>query len=173
MTIVLVGTPPTEVEQYLERRRQLGLDGKDEVWDGVYHVVPHAGMRHSRVQRQVENILDLPAQRRGLYVTGDFNLGNAHSFRVPDFGVHQVETVELYVPHAPLVGEVLSPDDETWKKFDFYAELRIPEIMVVDPVNEKVMAFTLDLPSLRYDEIDVSKILGISTEKVARSIQWP
>src|SRR4051794_826348 len=39
MRTVLVGSPPAEVEAWLERRRQLGLDRFDEVWEGESHVV--------------------------------------------------------------------------------------------------------------------------------------
>ncbi len=43
MTTVLVGGVPPVLEQWLERRRRLGLDRRDEVWEGVLHVAPYAG----------------------------------------------------------------------------------------------------------------------------------
>ncbi len=36
MTTVVLGERPPELEAYLDRRRVLGLDGHDEMWDGVY-----------------------------------------------------------------------------------------------------------------------------------------
>ena len=31
-----------ELEELIARRRALGQDGMDEVWEGEYHVAPHA-----------------------------------------------------------------------------------------------------------------------------------
>lgn len=44
---VLLGDPPPEVEAYLARRRELGQDLYDEVWEGTYHVAPAAHPWHS------------------------------------------------------------------------------------------------------------------------------
>ncbi len=42
VTTVVVGERPPELESFLARRCTLGLDGHDEVWEGAYHVAPHA-----------------------------------------------------------------------------------------------------------------------------------
>ncbi|MEZ0164185.1 hypothetical protein AB2L27_05320 [Kineococcus sp. LSe6-4] len=34
------------LDDWLEERRRLGQDGRDEVWDGVHHAVPHARSDH-------------------------------------------------------------------------------------------------------------------------------
>lgn len=31
---------------WLEERRRLGLDGRDEVWEGILHMVPAAAFEH-------------------------------------------------------------------------------------------------------------------------------
>ena len=41
---VLVEVP----EQMLAERRRLGLDGRDEMWDGVVHLLPPASERHQQ-----------------------------------------------------------------------------------------------------------------------------
>jgi len=143
MTLVVVGDPPTEIQAFIERRKSLGLDGSDEVWDGVHHMVPHAGMRHARVQRQLERLLEPLAEANGLYLTGEFNLGKPTDYRVPDFGIHRDETTDVYVASAVVVGEVISPNDETWAKFDFYAQSGVSEIVVADPLRKKIQAFSL------------------------------
>ena len=42
---VLVEVP----ERMLAERRRLGLDGHDEMWDGVVHLVPPPDGRHQRL----------------------------------------------------------------------------------------------------------------------------
>jgi hypothetical protein len=176
MTIVVVGDPPTEIQAFIKRRKQLGLDGSDEVWEGVYHVVPHAGMRHARVQRQLERALEGPAEQLGLYVTGEFNLGDADSYRVPDLGVHAVEATDVYVPSAVLVGEVISPGDETWAKFEFYARQSVPEILVAEPLTQTVRCFLLtDQVTDRwgYVEGDYVNCCGVRVDEIKAAITWP
>jgi hypothetical protein len=44
MRVLLLDPDPA----FLEERRRLRLDRRDEVWDGVYHVVPSANTEHQR-----------------------------------------------------------------------------------------------------------------------------
>jgi len=44
---------PVEFEQLLERRRALGQDLLDEVWEGVYHMNPAPAARHADVAQQL------------------------------------------------------------------------------------------------------------------------
>ena len=39
MRTLLPDPPPAELQALLERRERLGQDHKDEVWEGVLHVV--------------------------------------------------------------------------------------------------------------------------------------
>ena len=61
-SLVVAAPLPAEVQQLLERRRRLGLDHKDEVWEGVLHVVPAPEVRHARISQQLAVILDAPAR---------------------------------------------------------------------------------------------------------------
>jgi hypothetical protein len=54
MTAILLRDPPEVLQDWLERRRALGQDGHDEMWDGVYHVAPMAHGRQGRVQLLVD-----------------------------------------------------------------------------------------------------------------------
>jgi hypothetical protein len=51
-TLVLDPLPP-ELTALLERRERLGLDRKDEVWEGVLHVVPSPSGRHGDLAAQL------------------------------------------------------------------------------------------------------------------------
>jgi hypothetical protein len=118
MRTLLPDPPPAELQALLERRRRLGQDHKDEVWEGVLHMVPSPGHRHARLAQQLAVILDAPARAAGLEPTvAQFNLGDSKDdFRVPDGGLHRPGAAEMWHPTAALVLEILSPGDETWKR---------------------------------------------------------
>jgi len=46
MRTVVVGERPRELAEWIERRRSLGQDLFDEVWDEEYHVVPGPSAEH-------------------------------------------------------------------------------------------------------------------------------
>jgi hypothetical protein len=170
MTTVIHGEN-LELEALLERRRALGQDGSDEIWEGVYHVVPHANSRHALVQIEVTSELRRLVKWNGYRVTGEFNLGEPDDFRVPDFGVHSGVVTDLYLPTALAVGEVLSPQDSTYEKFGFYHSRGVQEILVTDPIRRTVQCW-LRGPD-RYTESDTVECARISTEDLAKLIDWP
>lgn len=43
---VVLDPLPVEVEQLIERRKRLGLDLYDEIWEGTYHMAPAPRYRH-------------------------------------------------------------------------------------------------------------------------------
>ena len=126
MKTVVVGEPPVEITAFLTRRRALGQDGFDEVWEGDYHVVPAPHPWHGYVESELAALLRAAAQAAGLSVTGQFNLGEQNDYRVPDGGYHRGVPSEVFVPTTAIVVEIVSPHDETWLKFDFYA--RRPQV---------------------------------------------
>jgi hypothetical protein len=104
------------VELELERRRALGLDKFDEVWNGVYWVAPHADSDHGLLDDRVAILLHPWAKRAGLLGSGGFNLGTPDDYRVPDRGFHRSRPGSAYVETAPVVVEIVSPGDETFTK---------------------------------------------------------
>lgn len=116
---VVLGERPPELEAFLQRRRALGQDRHDEVWEGVYHVAPHAHTHHGIVDAQLSAALLPWARSRGLHTSTAFNLGEPHDFRVPDGAVHRVLPHGAYAETAAVVVEVVSPDDQTNDKLAF------------------------------------------------------
>jgi hypothetical protein len=53
---------PVEVERLLERRHERGQDVLDEVWEGIYHVVPVPAGSHAHLARQLAVQLGEPAR---------------------------------------------------------------------------------------------------------------
>ncbi len=175
MRTVVLG-PNADVEALIERRRSLGQDRFDEVWNGDYHMGPWRTGPHAFVDAEMVGLLGPLAKVAGLYVTTGFNLGaGPNNFRVPDGGCHRERPCGTWVPTAAVVWEILSPDDETYAKFDFYAAHGVEEIIVADPNTRTVRCFRLmpsSSPSGSYTESEWSDLLGIGAAHLAAEIDW-
>lgn len=171
MSTVVLGERPAELEALLARRRALGLDGHDEVWEGVYHVAPHAHSDHGIVEAELGAALGARAKARGLRPSGAFNLGTAQDYRVPDLGFHEGRPGSTYVGTVAVVVEVLSPDDETWAKFDFYAARGVRELLVADPAERTVRCWRLVEGA--YEPVDASELLAVDMVELIAEIDWP
>lgn len=69
MSTLIVGDEP-EISEWLDRRRALGQDGLNEVWDGVYHVAPNATSEHGQAALQILIALEPRARAAGLWSDG-------------------------------------------------------------------------------------------------------
>ncbi|WP_432564116.1 PDDEXK family nuclease [Kineococcus sp. SYSU DK003] len=121
------------LDSWLAERRRLGQDGRDEVWDGVYHVVPHAHSSHGALAHRLSLALAGHASAAGLTTLGEFNLGtDEHDFRVPGMGWTStpIEDLTLYLPTVEVV-EFESPGDETWEKVPFHFARGAGEVWVI------------------------------------------
>lgn len=170
MRTLFVSDPP-EIVAIRERRKALGQDRYDEVWDGVYHVTPEAHGRHGLTQVSVSLSLSPLADAAGLWLSGPFNLGTSKDdFRVPDFGFHQVEPLQVWVPTAVIVGEVLTPDDESRDKLAFYAARGVEEVLLVDPLAHTVELLLRARPG--WAPSAASPRLGVGLDRLA-VLRWP
>lgn len=139
MRVLMLDAP----QALLDERRRLGQDVRDEMWDGVLHMVPPPGGPHQRLSGDVFLAVGRLAQGRGLVPlmeTGLFR--TAKDYRVPDqlycrpehFSDRGAESAELVV-------EFLSPNDETYEKVEFYGERGVREMIVVHPQERRVELF--------------------------------
>jgi Uma2 family endonuclease len=168
---LILDPPPGELRELLERRRLSRGDRHDEVWEGVYHMVPAPGARRSLIVMRLGILLDGAARAAGLVVTVEFNLGDADDYRIPDLGVHRGEPRGTWIPTAAAVVEIVSPDDETWDKLGFYAERGVDELIIVDPARDSV-----DWRGLRdgeYVRIERSGLVDLDGRRLAAQIEWP
>ena len=164
--------PPVEFEQLLERRRKLGQDLLDEVWEGVYHMNPAPHRRHAHIAQQLAVRLDGPAREAGLQpMISIFNLGEANDFRVPDGGLFRPGPDAVFMPTAALVVEIVSPGDESWDKLDFYAAHGVDELLIVDP--QKRTVDWMSLTAGRYGAIERSRLIDYGPADLAERIDWP
>ena len=180
MATVVFGPRPPELETWLGRRRELGQDRCDEVWEGDYHVVPGPSAEHAFVDSQLARLLWPRAEQAGLSVTTAFNLGEPDDYRVPDGGVHRNRPSGIFVATAAMVVEVVSPGcpgDETLAKLTFYAGRGVDEVLIADPALRTVRGWQLQ-PGLlgqksRYEETGHSDLLEVTGAELAAELRWP
>jgi Uma2 family endonuclease len=145
MRAVLLEVP----EHMLEERRRLGIDGFDEMWDGVLHMVPPPSDHHQRAESELVAALLPLARARNLVAsveTGLFRPGQtASDYRVPDLVVSRPENRSHHgvEGRAELVIELRSPHDETYHKLGFYAEMEVQQLLVIDPDTFSIEAYVL------------------------------
>ena len=171
MKTVVLGARPPALEALIQRRKALGLDLFDEVWEGEYHMAPAASMRHAILDAQLARLLGPLADDAGLVGSGPFNLGAPDDYRVPDRGLHRGMPAGVWAATAALIVEITSPDDETWAKLPFYAGHDVDEVLIVDPDQRSVDWFALDGDS--YEPVDRSRLLNVDVATVRDAISWP
>lgn len=133
-----------EVEQRLiARRRRLGQDKFDEVWNGVYVMAPLANDEHQDVAggiyalfREVVQLEHLGFTRPGVNVS-DRRVGWEKNFRCPDVAVFLKNTQALncnthWYGGPDFAVEVVSPREKVRKKLGFYAKVGTRELLVLD-----------------------------------------
>lgn len=156
----------------LQRRRRLGQDRFDEVWEGVLHVNPAPSYEHQRVGQQLAELLGPLARAAGLEpVIGGVNVGSERDYRIPDGGLYRPGASGTWLPTAALVIEIVSPEDETWEKLPFYAARGVDEVLVVDPKERTVLWFKLT--GERYEPLEASGLIELGPEELAQRINWP
>ena len=145
MRAVLVEAP----EALLEERRRKGLDVFDEMWEGVLHMVPAPSGPHQRQgYRLGAAFLPLAAAKGlvGSHETGLYRPGTDESdYRVPDLVCARTEYASDrgVEGRAELAVEIRSPGDETYAKVDFYAEVGVQELLVIDRDTSALELFVL------------------------------
>jgi Uma2 family endonuclease len=169
----LINEPlPVEFIALLERRRALGQDKLDEVWDGVYHMNPVPHSSHAYVAQQLAVMLDAPAREAGLVpILSNVNLGDSDDYRVPDGALFRTMPDAVFLPTAALVLEIVSPGDETWNKLGFYASHNVDEFLIVDTQEHRV--HWLGLTRGEYQPIATSGLIEFGPDELAARLDWP
>ena len=168
----MLGPRPAELQSLIERRHALGIDLFDELWKGSYHLAPAPSAAHGYVDDVLAVLVHPYAQAAGLTGTGPFNLGSPDDYRVPDRGYHHGRPLGTWVPTAAVVVEIVSPDDETYEKFGFYAEHDVDELIVADP-SAHVLAIWRLTTGGRYEEAPASLLLGVTSAELSAAVSWP
>jgi len=138
MRAVMPEVPP----EILAWRKRTGADMWDEMWEGVLHMAPVPNRHHQDLEWSMETYLRLRwARPSGNRVYHNINVaspgGWPNNYRIPDlvlltpkrFGIDRNE----YFEGAPdVVVEIRSPGDESYEKLEFYAQLGVPEVWIIE-----------------------------------------
>jgi len=163
---------PQELAALIERRRLLGQDLLDEVWEGVLHLNPAPHGRHSHLQQQLAELLGPLARPPGWCRGGHiFNLGDAEDYRVPDGGLLRPGPDAVYLSTAALVIEIVSPGDESWNKLPFYAAHAVAEVLIVDPQTRSIDLLALGERG-EYTRAAHSSVIELTRDALAGQIDW-
>ncbi|HYB24731.1 MAG TPA: Uma2 family endonuclease [Solirubrobacteraceae bacterium] len=171
MPILVLDPTPSDFDALVERRRRLGIDLHDEVWEGVLHMVPGPHSAHGKLEHRVSLLLNQPAQAAGLEPAGPVNIGSAEDYRVPDRALLRPGPDAVYLPSAALVVEIVSPGDETWAKLPFYAAHGVDELLIVEPQERAV--HLLALREGGYEPVEHSAVIDLDVQQLAAQIDWP
>ena len=139
----LLLTSRDQVRRIVQRRRRLGLDRKDEVWNGKYIIMPDPDNVHQEFVAELIFILTLVIKRAGLgnvYAGGNISDREdkwTSNYRVPDVTVflngNPAEDRDTHWFGGPdLAIEIVSDNDKSRKKLDFYASVGTRELLIVD-----------------------------------------
>ncbi|CAN5663945.1 hypothetical protein BH18ACT2_BH18ACT2_00820 [soil metagenome] len=120
--------------QLLAERARLGLDRRDEMWDGELHMVPPPATGHQAFASRLLRAIGPLADERGLEITQEVGyFGHEFDYRVPDLAVFDRDRAsDARLRHVSLVVEIRSPRDESMVKVPWYLARGCREVLIVD-----------------------------------------
>ena len=134
---------PADRAALIRRRRRLGHDRFDEVWNGVYVMSPMANNEHQEVVSGLTISLGIAIVRRGLgKVLPGANVSDRttkweKNYRCPDVlvslnGSTAQDKKTHWLGGPDFAVEVVSRHDKSREKLDFYAKVGTRELLIVD-----------------------------------------
>lgn len=138
-----VAFPPGSFKRWLKRRQYSGGDRLDEVWNGVYIVMPPPNNEHQEMVGLfvAAFIAALQPQAGARVIPGggitDRRDEWTNNFRCPDVAIYlpgnAAEDRDTHYLGGPDVAvEIVSKGDRSRDKFDFYATVGVRELLYVE-----------------------------------------
>lgn len=173
---------PSISRQIIRQRRELGIDGRDEIWDGVYVVTPLANLEHQDLVGALLAILFqvVCVPKRGRVQPGanvsDRKENWKENFRIPDLVVALNESNACdcgthWFGGPDFLVEVISPEESYQEeKRAFYERIGVRELLTVNRdtrhlalyrSTENALALTGQSDSSNSSELD-SMVLPLS-----------
>jgi Uma2 family endonuclease len=173
MKVVMLEVP----EGLLEERRRKGLDHRDEVWEGVLHMVPQPSEWHQGFGGELFLALAPVVKAKGLVARYEISVHRPgavdRDYRTPDLLVCRPSqlTKRGVIGRCEVVIEILSPGDETYDKIPFYAAVGVRELLVFDPDARTVELYVRVRGGLKRQRsasggLVRSRVLGVGFKKV-------
>ena len=141
MTMIVAN--PRVQDEIIAQRQAAGRDRHDEVWEGVYVIMPDPNNEHQDLVGGLTTVFWLTIKTADM---GDVfpgcNVSDqpndwTHNYRCPDVAVYLRETSAedrgTYWYGGPdLAIEIISPHDRSREKLDFYAAVNTRELLLID-----------------------------------------
>ena len=139
----------------IARRRRLGHDKFDEVWNGVYVMAPMANIEHQEFVCGLACVFSdvVRAAKLGMVLPGtnvsDRRMDWKKNFRCPDVAVFLNDTKAIHCDTHWFGGpdfavEVASPGERVKRKLAFYAKVGTRELLIVDRYPWKLSLYRLE-----------------------------
>ena len=149
----------TLTDEDLSTRHESGGDRYDEVWDGVYVMSPLANVEHQILATQLAAVIQMAigVGDAGIAIAGvnvsDREVDWTKNYRCPDVavilkGCAAKNCGTHWFGGPDFLVEIVSPDDLSRQKFDFYASIKVRELLIVDR-----MPWALELYRLEAEEL--------------------
>lgn len=130
------------IREIIQERHEQGIDGFDEVWEGVYIVPPLATNAHQQLATGLASIAFnvITLEGRGKVYGGanisDRRFGWKRKFRAPDVvvaltGGRAIDCDTHWMGGPDFLVEVLTPGDQTEEKIPFYGQIGVRELLIV------------------------------------------
>ena len=151
---------PDLAEQLRAQRAAWGGDRYDEVWEGTYMMQAVPNNEHQKFVSRLTRVLE--------EVIGDAGLGEVfpgvnvsdrveewtHNYRCPDVavflkGTSAVDHDTFWYGGPDLAVEIVSPEDKSREKIDFYATVNTQELLIIDRDPWQLELYSLDNGDLK------------------------
>jgi Uma2 family endonuclease len=133
---------PQVPEDILALRTRTGADRWDEMWKGVLHMPPMPNREHQNLEFALEAYLRMHwAPSCGGRVYHQINVaaraGCPNDYRIPDLVLltperFAIDRNEYFEGGPDVVVEIRSPGDESYEKLEFYAQIGVNELWIID-----------------------------------------
>ena len=170
---------PGMEKSFRARRKRLGIDKYDEVWNGVLVVPPLANNEHQRLVLGLASAIAASVDAdKGDQVLPGANVSDQKkhwkkNFRCPDVVVVLAGGVAKdrgthWLGGPDFLIEIVSPGEDPQLKFDFYAKVKTRELLIVDRDP-----WALELYQLRRGKLRVVGRSDVATPTVLASTVLP
>jgi Uma2 family endonuclease len=160
------------MEDLIEDRRRKGVDGHDEVWDGVYVVSPLANNDHqdlltdlAAILREVIKLEGRGRVQQGANVSDRAGQDWTENFRVPDAVVvlnegKAIDHRSHWQGGPGFLVEIQSPGDDTDAKIPFFGDIGVRELLIIHRDTRRLRLFRHDGTDLAPVDPDGKKWLN-------------
>ncbi len=151
---MIIQDPDTQ-RRVIARRRRLGQDKFDEVWNGVYVMAPMANIEHQEFVSGLDCLLGevVRSAKLGMVLPGtnvsDQRADWKKNFRCPDVAVFLNDTKAIkcgthWFGGPDFAVEIASPGEKVKRKLVFYAKVGTRELLIVDRYPWKLSLYRLE-----------------------------